>query len=61
MVQVPSFVIESFGGLLASSGVPLVFAVGFIQYLSKMPSLSHLARERRRDSTRTPLQQKSQL
>jgi hypothetical protein len=58
-VQVPSFVIESFGGLFAISGVPLFFAVGFVQYFSKMPSLSHFARDRRSDSTRTPLSHKS--
>jgi hypothetical protein len=57
MVQVPSFVIESFGGLLGNSAPPffLFFAVGFVQYLSNMPSLSHFARDRWRDSARTPL------
>jgi hypothetical protein len=55
MVQVPSFVIESFGGFLAISGRFLFFAVGFVQYFSKMPSLSHFARDRRSDSTSTPL------
>ncbi len=54
MVQVPSFVIVSFAGLLVKSGAPFFF-VGFVQYFSNMPSLSHFARDRCSDSARTPL------
>jgi hypothetical protein len=56
-VHVPSFVIDSLGGLFAISGFPLFFAVGFVQYFSNMPSLSHFARDRRSDSCKTPLRQ----
>jgi hypothetical protein len=54
IVQVPSFVIVSFAGLFVKSGAPFFF-VGFVQYFSKMPSLSHFARDRCSDSARTPL------
>jgi hypothetical protein len=59
MMQVPSFVIESFGGLFGNSAPPpsffLFFAVGFVQYLSNIPSLSHFARDLCIDSASTPL------
>lgn len=56
MVQVPSFVIESFGGLFAGSGTaPFFLALGFVQYRSKMPSLSHFCFDRVSDSRKTPL------
>lgn len=52
--HVPSFVIDSFGGLFAGSMTPFLF-VGLVQYLSNMPSLSHLARDLFNDSSKTPL------
>ena len=56
MVQVPSFVIDSFGGLFANSGASFFFlAVILVQYLSNMPSLSHFARDLCNDSAKTPL------
>lgn len=55
MVHWPSFVIESLGGLSGLSFETPFFLVGFVQYLSNMPSLIHFFRERSTDSTITPL------
>ena len=49
----PSFDIVSFGGLGASNVG--FFLVGFSQYRSKTPSLSHLCRDCSIDAANTPL------
>ena len=54
----PIFVMESLGGFLSSStGRPSLgfFFDGFVQYFSKMPSLSHFLLDRSRDSAKTRL------
>src|ERR1700712_5690116 len=59
IVQLPSFVIESLAGLSAGwSGSPFFF-FGLVQYFSKIPSLSHFCLDLCRDSTRTPLRDRS--
>ena len=55
IVHVPSFVIDSLGGLFGgTSGAPFLFT-GFVQYFSNMPSLSHFCRDLCNESGRTPL------
>jgi hypothetical protein len=61
IVQVPSFVIESFEGLFAGCSITPFFFTGFVQYFSNMPSLSHFCRDRCNESGRTPLWHTSQL
>jgi len=61
MLQDPSFVMESLGGLFGGcSGAPFFFT-GFVQYFSNIPSLSHFCRDRCNDSTKTPLSQAVKL
>lgn len=58
IVHCPIFVIESLGGFLSSStGRPSLgfFFDGFVQYFSKMPSLSHFLLDRSSDSANTRL------
>lgn len=58
IVHCPIFVIESLGGFLSSStGLPSLgfFFDGFVQYFSKMPSLSHFLLDRSSDSAKTRL------
>jgi len=57
MVTWQSLVMLSFGGLLGSSMTTPFFLIGFAQYLSKMPSVIHVCRERVSDSERTPLKE----
>jgi hypothetical protein len=59
MVHVPSFVIESLGGLFSGCSVLPFFFVGFVQYFSNMPSLSHFARDCCSELARTPLQEET--
>ena len=53
MEQTPSLVIVSFAGfgVFAMS----FFLLGLAQYRSKMPSFSHLCRDRSREAAKTPL------
>lgn len=58
IVHCPIFVMESLGGFLSSStGRPSLgfFFDGFVQYFSKMPSLSHFLLDRSSDSAKTRL------
>jgi hypothetical protein len=55
IVHVPSFVIDSLGGLLGGCSVLPFLFTGFVQYFSNMPSLSHFCRDLCNESGRTPL------
>ncbi|KAL3713012.1 hypothetical protein TMatcc_001714 [Talaromyces marneffei ATCC 18224] len=57
ILQGPIFVIESLGGFFPSSCSLFVF-FGFVQYLSKMPSLSHFFLDRSRDMLKIALKKK---
>jgi hypothetical protein len=55
IVHVPSFVIDSLGGLFGGCSVLPFLFTGFVQYFSNMPSLSHFCRDLCNESGRTPL------
>lgn len=55
IVTWPIFAILSLGGLWGSSLTTPFRFVGFVQYLSKMPSWIHFWRDLERDSAKTPL------
>jgi hypothetical protein len=50
----PTLVIDSLGGFFPSICSRFVF-FGFVQYLSKIPSLSHFFLERSKDTNKTAL------
>lgn len=54
MLQAPTFDMVSLGGFFPSICSLLVF-LGLVQYLSKMPSLSHFFFDRSRDASRIAL------
>jgi hypothetical protein len=58
ILQGPILAIESFGGFFPSICSLLVF-FGFVQYLSKIPSLSHFFLERSREISSTALEENS--
>jgi hypothetical protein len=60
MLQGPTLVMDSFGGFFPSICSLLVF-LGFVQYRSNIPSLSHFFLERSNETKSTALNQRKEI
>ena len=60
IAQGPTLDMDSFGGFLPSIWSLLVF-FGFVQYRTRIPSLSHFLFDRSREAKRTALQMRGNL